>query len=242
MIWITTAVLTIAATAGSESDAPVLTADGVIARLIQHDESRQSALNGYTSLRKYVLENQHHHKRAEMVVRVTCAKDGLKTFEPIDSSGWSSARKHVFPRLLEGETEASRPTARNDSRIGPENYSFELTGTESMNGRLAYVIAITPKAAKKYLVQGTMWVDAEDFAMVQIEGKPAKSPSFWIKSTHFVHRYEKHGSFWFPASDHSTSDARLFGNTDLNIEYFDYAADSRNPGTRGATVMETTVH
>jgi hypothetical protein len=228
MTWIVTVVLAIAGTAGSDREAPVLTADGVIARLIQHDESRQSTLNGYTSLRKYVLENQRHHKRAEMVVRVTCDKDGLKTFDPIDSTGWSSARKHVFPRLLEGETEASRPAARNDSRIGPNNYSFELIGTEWMSGRLTYVIAMKPKEAKKYLVQGTMWVDAEDFAMVQIEGKPAKSPSFWVKSTHFVHRYEKHGFFWFPASDQSTSDARFFGNTDLTIEYFDYSEGARS--------------
>jgi hypothetical protein len=76
-------------------------------------------------------------------------------------------------------------------------------------------------------VKGRVWVDAEDFAMVQIEGKPAKSPSFWIKSTSFVHRYEKCGPFWFPVSNHSTSDARLFGATEVTIEYFDYAPDSK---------------
>jgi hypothetical protein len=200
-------------------------ADDVIARFIQQDESRQAALNGYTAFRRYVIENRSHQKRAEMLVRVTCHKDGSKQFEEISSSGWGSARKHVFPRLLEGEAEASRPSNRDQSRISPENYSFNMVGTEPINGRAAYIIDITPKEAKKYLVKGRMWVDAEDFALVQIDGKPAKSPSFWIKSTHFVHRYEKRGPFWFPVSNQSTSDARLFGATEVTIEYFDYAPD-----------------
>jgi hypothetical protein len=209
--------------------APPTSADDVISRLIRQDENRQAMLNGYTSFRRYVIENRVHQKRAEMLVRVTCRKDGSKNFEQISSSGWSSARKHVFPRLLEGEAEASHPLHRDQSRIGPENYSFELAGTEPINGRVAFIIDITPKEAKKYLVKGRMWVDTGDFAVIQIEGKPAKSPSFWIKSTHFVHRYEKRGPFWFPVSDHSTSDARFFGATDVTIEYFDYA-----PGFAGS--------
>ena len=47
--------------------------------------------------------------------------------------------------------------------------------------------------------------------------------SFWTKSVHFVHAYEKNGAFWFPASNRSETDARIFGRADLLIEYFDYA-------------------
>lgn len=221
-----TAILILSATAyAADVNVSFATADEVIARLIEHDENQQAALNGYTSLRKYVLENPGHHKRAEMVVHVTCQKDGSKTFEAISSSGWGSARKHVFPKLLEGETEASRASVRDQSRIIPQNYSFELLGNEPINGRPAYIIAIAPKNPKKYLVQGEIWVDAQDYAIVRMEGKPARNPSFWIKSAHFVHRYEKHGSFWFPASDHSITDARFFGATEVTIEYFDYTPD-----------------
>jgi hypothetical protein len=198
------------------------TADDVVSKLIQRDDQRQSALEGYTAARRYVLENSGHHKRAEMLVRVRCLKDGSKEFETISSSGWGSARKHVFPRLLEGEAEASHPGVRDQSRILPKNYSFEMAGTESINGRPAYVIDITPKESRKYLVHGRIWVDVEDYAIVRMEGKPAKNPSFWIKSAHFVHNYEKHGTFWFPASDHSLTDARFFGATEVTIDYFDY--------------------
>jgi hypothetical protein len=58
---------------------------------------------------------------------------------------------------------------------------------------------------------------------VRIEGRPAKSPSFWIKSVRFVHTYHKNGSFWWPESDRSVSDVRIIGANTLTIDYFDYA-------------------
>jgi hypothetical protein len=173
----------------------------------------QAALTGYTAVRRYVLENQRHHKRAEMLVRMTCLRDGSKQFDTISATGWGGAQKHVFPRLLEAETEASQPGLRERSRIIPANYVFEMVGSELLDGRPVYVVAVTPKTPNKYLMQGRIWIDADEYAIVRIEGKPAKNPSFWTKSVHFIHNYEKRGSFWFPVSDHSVTDVRIFGTT-----------------------------
>jgi hypothetical protein len=101
-----------------------------------------------------------------------------------------------------------------------------MAGTDNVNERPAYVLAITPKTQNKYLVQGRIWVDAADYAIVRIEGKPAKNPSFWIKSVHFVHTYRKSGSFWLPVSDRSVTDVRIFGATEVTIEYFDYSPNA----------------
>jgi hypothetical protein len=203
--------------------APALpTADEVVAKMIAHDNERQAALHGYTAHRRYLLENRNHHKQAEMLVRMTCKEDGSKQFELVSEDGWGGARKHVFPRLLEAEVEAARPDRRERSRITPENYTFEMAGTEDVRGRLAYVISIQPKTSNKYLARGRIWVDAEDYAIIRVEGEPAKSPSFWFKSVHFVHEYDKNGAFWFPVSDRSVTDVRIFGSTEMSIEYFDY--------------------
>jgi hypothetical protein len=37
-----------------------------------------------------------------------------------------------------------------------------------------------------------------------------------------VQTFEKNGEWWVPASNHSPTDARLFGLADLTIEYSDY--------------------
>jgi hypothetical protein len=201
--------------------AVVPSADEIVARMVQRDAERRSALAGYTNVRQYVLENTAHRKQASMVVRAVQREDGSKEFEIISSSGWSGARKHVFPKLLESESEASRP-GTGDSRITPQNYSFSVLRVEEIDGRKAYVLAATPKQPEKYLMRGTIWVDAEDFAIVRIEGTPARNPSFWVKSVQFAHRYEKHGQFWLAASDKSVSDARIIGPTELRIDYVDY--------------------
>jgi hypothetical protein len=202
------------------------TGDEVVARMMARDNERQATLHGYTAARRYILENQRHHKRAEMLVHMTCLRDGSKQFETISETGWGGARKHVFPRLLEAETEASRPGLRDRSRLIPENYVFEMVGTEFVDERPAYVIAIAPKTPNKYLMQARIWIDADEYAIVRIEGKPAKNPSFWTKSVHFVHKYEKRGSYWFPVSDRSVTDVRIFGSTEVTIEYFDYAPNT----------------
>ncbi|HUA83336.1 MAG TPA: hypothetical protein VMB85_05715 [Bryobacteraceae bacterium] len=201
------------------------TATDIVTRMLERDHQRQSDLHGYTSTRRYVLVNEKHHKRAEMMVKMKCFEDGSKEFETISSSGWGAVRRHVFPKLLEGEREASLPGAHDRSRIIPENYSFGLAGMDVIDGRAAYLLDVAPKTENKYLIRGRLWVDREDYAIVRIEGTPAKNPSFWVKSVHFVHQYSKTGAFWFPLSDQSLTNVRIIGNTELTIEYFDYAPD-----------------
>ena len=83
------------------------------------------------------------------------------------------------------------PGSGDESRVTPENYSFRMLGIEEIDGRTAYAIEVTPKVPKKYLMRGTIWVDAADYAIVRMQGSPAKNPSFFIKSVRFTHTYQK---------------------------------------------------
>ena len=205
-----------------DSSQSLPTADEIVARMMERENQRQAAFRGYSGFRRYVLENQRRHKRAEMLVRINCLADGSKEFETVYSTGWGGARRYVFSRLLDSEKEASLPRNRERSRITPNNYSFQVVGKDTSLGRPAYVLAIIPRTENKYLVRGRIWVDVDEYAIVRIEGEPAKNPSFWIKNIHFVHTYEKNGPLWLPASDRSVTDARIFGPTAVTIDYFSY--------------------
>lgn len=205
------------------------TAEEIVTRMAGHDLARQASIEGYAGMRRYVLENNKFHKRAEMLVQVKGDRDGTKHFEVVSEDGWGGARKHVLHKMLESETETSRPEIRVNARLIPENYDFALVGTELVAGRAAYVLEIKPKRNEKYLFEGRIWVDAEDYALARAEGRPAKKPSFWTKSIHFVQIYQKCGSIWFPVSTQSVTEAHLFGTTDVSIEYFDYAPRLPNP-------------
>src|SRR5262249_34027192 len=133
-----------------------------------------------------------------------------------------AAQKHVLRKMLESEEEASQPEARSKARLSLDNYEFQMVGIDQVDGRSAYAIDVSPNRKEKYLFRGRIWVDAEDCALVRVDGNPAKSPSFWTKSVHFTHSYQKNGTFWFPSTTDSLTDARIFGATALKIEYFDY--------------------
>jgi hypothetical protein len=109
------------------------------------------------------------------------AAQGEKSFELISGHGSWVVRNLVFNRLREAETAAVRGKDHRDSSITPANYVFETLGTGELGGRLCYIVQATPLHNNKYLFEGRVWIDAAEFAIVQIEGHPAVDPSFWTR-------------------------------------------------------------
>jgi len=221
--------LTTSSVVAADDSGALPTAEEIVNRMGSRDLQRQASMEGYAGMRRYVLENQHLHKRAEMLVQVQGDRDGTKHFDILSEEGWKSAHKHVLRKMLESESETSHPEMRAKTKLNPDNYDFEIVGTELVADRSAFVLEIKPKRKEKYLFRGRIWVDSEDYALVRAEGSPAKNPSFWTKSTHFVQVYQKSGPLWFPLSTQSVTEAHLFGTTDVNIEYFDYAPKASHP-------------
>jgi hypothetical protein len=199
-----------------------LTTDQVVSRMLEQDEARRAALQNYVSVRHYALDNKRFHKRAEMTVRVTYTSPGTKSFTVVSEKGSGFIRRKVLQKMIEAEVEAAKEENGDRSRIIPKNYDFELLGTEQEEGRPSYVLQIAPKTANKFLIRGRIWVDAEDFAIIRVEGSPAKNPSFWTSRIQVKHEYEKHAPFWLPRSNFSRSEVRIFGPTELTIDYLEY--------------------
>lgn len=212
--------MALAVVAAASALAGEVTTEDVVARMMEHDRARQSQLGAYTYLCRYKLDNKSRH--ADMVVRWTREADGAKSYVIVSETGDGGVRSHVFHRLLDAEVEASKPAERGLARITPQNYDFRLVGEETVNDRDTFVLELDPKIEAKYLTRGRIWVDACDFAVVKIEGAPAHKVSFWTKKVDFVQTFEKNGEFWLASSNHSVTDARLFGLADLSIEYSNY--------------------
>jgi len=213
----------VAGTLFGQALATSLTADEVMAKVFERDSLRAALGGGYSGSRKYVLYNHRMNKRAEMLATVVCDADGIKHFQVLSEDGWKSASKHVLRKMLDSESETSQPAIRPKTRLTPDNYTFQMIRAESLEGRPAYVIEVLPKRSDKYLFSGRIWVDAEDFALARAEGQPAKNPSFWTRSVHFVQQYHKSGAFWYPVETTSFTEAMIFDGTDVSIRYFDYS-------------------
>lgn len=210
-----------------------LTADEVAQNMVRMNVQRAQSLQTYESTRTYRL--QYHgfpgSRSAEMVVLMKFSAPGNKEFTIQSTSGSKLIIDRVFKKLLESEKEASGAENQARTALSPDNYLFKLVQYVQGAGpeRPMYLLSVEPKIPSKFLYRGKIWVDAEDFAVVRIEAEPAKSPSFWTKSTVIEHRYVKVEGFWLPASNHSVSEIRLGGRADLEIQYGDYHLTAAHP-------------
>ena len=199
-----------------------LTLQEVVRQMDERDRALSASLVQYTCLRRYMLNNRRFHQTAELRVRITYSSSGHKPFEVLSERGLSVIRQRVLRRMLEAEEEASRGEMRARTRITPLNYDFQLLGSEMQQGRLAYVLEVTPKSVGKFLLRGRIWIDSEEFAIVRVEATPAQKPSALIYNIHVVQQYAKVGPVWLPLYNRSMSDSFIFGYTDVTIDSSDY--------------------
>ena len=216
------------------AQAAPLTAPEIVDHMVRADNDRLAALAGYTGVRHYHFQNQKSGKQAEVTTRMTCDNAGVKTFEVISEGGSGFVRSHIIRKMIDAEREASQKGERQQSRIIPENYDFSFVGMEDLDGRSNYVLEVSPKTRNKFLILGRIWVDAEDFAVARVEGQPAKNPSVWIRSVKVVQQYGRKGQFWLPVKNESLAQARIFGATEVVIEYSDYVTSVRQAQARHA--------
>lgn len=208
-----------------------LPVEQVARKLEEKNAQRAALLDHFTSTRVYTMQYRGFpgDHGAEMLVEVTYRAPNTKEFHVVSQSGSKFVIDHIFKKLLEGEQEAANEENRERTALSRANYDFTSAGYEITPDGPQYVINLLPKTRNKFLYRGKIWVDAKDFAVVRIEGEPARSPSIWIKKTEVRHRYVKVNDFWLPAENHTESLIRLGGRAILSIEYKDYRITKAAP-------------
>lgn len=215
--------LCLAASGGAPqpSEPVALTAEQIVHRVGRAEDRRREVLMEYSATRRYLLHNPRMKHDAEMLVRVNYRKGQGKFFQVLASGGAEGISRRVFDKLLTGEAEGSHKN-NVDRNLSSQNYEFRLIGWEVREEHRCYVLELTPKTKSKYLLNGKAWIDAEDFAVVRIEGRPSASLSFWVGKPYIVQEFEKVGDFWMASRNVSRSETRLLGTSDLTIESSGY--------------------
>lgn len=209
--------------ASESTTASPLTVSQVVELLNRMNRERSDALREYTSVRVYHLElNGIVHKTADMVAKMTYHAPDRKEFTIISESGSEIMRTRVLKGILAAEKESLTKENRERTALNEANYEITLEGVEGSPVPQYYVLHAAPRVKNKFLFKGKVWVDARDFAVTRIECEPAKNPSWWTKKNDITYTYRKVGDFWLPAHTQSLTEVRIFGHTELNVEYKDY--------------------
>jgi outer membrane lipoprotein-sorting protein len=213
---------------------PVLSTEEVVNSLVRKNLERSRALRAYQGTRTYRLEYHGFpsSRTAEMVVDVSYTAPGTKEFNIRSENGSKLLIDRVFKRMLQSEKEANTEENQRGVALNPENYRFTMVGQEKTSDGFVYILSVEPRTQNKLLYRGRIWVDARDFAVMRMQGEPAKNPSFWTKETQIEQVYSKVGDFWLPRSNRSSTTVRLGGRALFTIDYRDYQITSATPSQR----------
>jgi hypothetical protein len=167
--------------------------------------------------------NDETHPVAQMTVRVTYRKSVGKSYKILSESGSSIFLHFGLKPLLENEKSINDPTTVSASWLTTDNYAMtpEPARTQTLEGRRCVAIRIKPLRKAPNMVNGTLWIDPTDFAILRVEGQPSKSPSIFAGTTHMMRDYSIIDGFAQATHARAESDG-LFGRTVIVIQYSDY--------------------
>ena len=213
--------------AAAQSGAPL---ERILEQMQQHEAAQALNVNHYDALRHYqvMYKGLGTHMMAKMDVDLSFDSTSGKSFRIISQSGSKLLCDKVLRRAVNSEEEASKD--KTSTTLSKRNYTFQLTGTEQLNGRPTYVLRVEPVRKSKFLFRGKVWVDAQEYAVVRIEVEPGQNPSFWITSTRIENTYSKTDGLWLPERNRSESKIRIGGTAVLTIDYGTYHVTLASPG------------
>jgi hypothetical protein len=202
------------------------TAVQIFDELLVHNALRAATLLNYTALRTYQVVDLNGKVHAEEVGQMEYRAPYQKRFAVTSEKGSALVRRLALNALIASEIETTAGKRHHDSAISPANYTLDLLGEQQMGPYHCFVAQVIPKRSDKYLFEGKIWIDADDYAVARIEGHPAKKLSFWIQRADFVRQYQKIDDFWLPQRDMTFVDVRLYGEKVLTIDHHDYRVNS----------------
>jgi len=206
-----------------------LTGDEIVAKMLERNRSRNEQLRRYSAVRTYEIRNPEGKLAAQAVVRVEYRAPDKKTFNKTSEKGSGIVRHLVFDRLMQSESETSSGREHRNSAITTANYTFALSSEEDVGPYHCFVLEAVPKSKEKYLFEGKIWIDAQDFAVVKIAGHPAKKPSFWINRADFVRQYQRIDGFWLPLRDETSVEVKIYGRRVFTVDHQQYVINPANP-------------
>jgi hypothetical protein len=205
---------------------PGVTATQIFDELLAHNALRAATLVNYTAFRTYQVVDLNGKVHAEEVGQMEYRAPDQKRFVVTSEKGSVVVRRLALNALIASEIETTAGKQHHDSAISPANYTLDLLGEQWVGPYHCIVAQAIPKRRDKYLFEGKVWIDTDDYAVVRIQGHPAKKLSFWIQRADFVRQYQKIDSFWLPQRDMTFVDVRLYGKKVLTIDHRDYTVNS----------------
>src|SRR5215469_14212868 len=210
----------------------------IIQRMEAALQQNRAHARPYSVTRDYVLYgNDPEHVKGHIVAQVNFLPPNRKSYDIAESTG--GFQEKVVRRVLDHEVEVRRDP--QNTWLTSHNYDFELVGEQTLNGRRCYVLKTHPKRSDKELMKGNVWVDADSYRILRVDGEPQKSPSFWVKDVHIMLDFGDVSGMWLQTHTQAVAHVRFAGDYRMFSRDMRYdtapvlaSAPANGPGTVSA--------
>ena len=222
-----TAVIALIAIAGlaASFDARAAGRDGEYAAFLQRVIA-ETTKSGFTvrSTRELRAGTKSGKHEGWMAVDTVQGSTGEFTWTVLTEGGSERTRNKVFRELLQAEAQAWRDGSKDAAALTPANYEF-VPLPSATQGPVR--IQLKPRREDARLVDGTLIV-SEDGRPIRLEGRLAKSPSFWVRNVTIVKHFAQIGDIALPTSIESVADVRFVGQSTFSMRYDYRELNGRN--------------
>ena len=200
----------------------------VVERFITHREA--IPLTQYRAIRRMWARNDRFKREARITVRTVLDQVSGFRYEVLAQEGSPMVRDRALLPILKGEARAMSDGTAARSALTTTNYEF-VPGHESQ------WVLIHPRRRDSLLVQGILLVDPADGDLRRIEGRLAKSPSFWTSRVEMIREYQRIGAVRVPSRVASLAWVKIVGVSMFEMTY-EYEEINGEPVSRPLTAVE----
>jgi hypothetical protein len=172
-------------------------------------------LTTYRGTRRLEGRNEKFNVAASMEIATELSADGFR-YRVLREAGSDLIRGRVFRAMLASEEQIFATGDAARSAISSTNY--ELTAADSAEPGLVKLFA-RPKRKDVTLIDGAVYITDTDADLVRVEGRLAKSPSFWTRRVDVVKEYTRIAGLRVPVRVESVAQIRFAGISTMTMTY-----------------------
>ena len=196
------------ALAGARQDPPT-----IIQRLVsRHADPPQQ----YRALRRLEAQSDKLGGSAWMEAWTEVDPAAGFRYQIVGEGGSGFVRGRVLRPWLDSEKKMWDAGDPERASFTHENYAFVDHG-RTPDGLAC--LGVTSRRKDMLLVDGSIYVKADDGELVRIEGRLSKSPSFWTRKVDVVRHYQRINGVRVPTSIESVAQVLIAGRSTFKMTY-----------------------
>ena len=183
-----------------------------VQRFLSGDEA---PLLRYRAFRRLEASNDKFKKDAWLEVWTEADETGFR-YEIVSQGGSEYIGNRVLKKALEREQAIWNGRLAARSSLTTDNYQF-IAAQREPEGLIR--VTVKPKRQDDLLIDGTILLKGEDGDLVRVEGRLAKSPSFWAGRVQVVREYVRLEGVRVPVRTESVAQVKMAGASSFTMTY-----------------------